>query len=398
MLKFALKNMAIKRAKIILIVLSIVISAAVGILAYNVSAQVEDGIIATTAYYDTIIGPSGSATDLAMNTMFFTGTITDTIDYDYYLELKKDTRVNMAVPFAMGDNYNGAKIIGTTPDFLHSHNVKTGEMFANPMEVVVGYEVARANNLSIGSKIVSSHGVSETGHAHDASPMIVVGILEKTNTAYDNVVFTQLETLWSIHDHGEEEYAEGEHVEGEEHEEHEHGQICAILLKCKSPGYIDAIQSKYKSEPSLLVITPMAVMREVLANIDTSVYIIYILCLIILIMNICIISVITLLNMYDSKKEIALMRLIGIGMNKINTLYIIQNGFIGLISTALAFGMSRLCLLAVRGYVSTMGIVLNVTQVYPLEWAIMAVVAVISVLPTVICTMNMSKKDGIAES
>ncbi len=393
MLKFALKNMAIKRAKIILIVLSIVISAAVGILAYNVSAQVEDGIIATTAYYDTIIGPSGSATDLAMNTMFFTGSITDTIDYHYYLELKKDTRINMAVPFAMGDNYNGAKIIGTTPDFLHNHKVKTGDMFANPMEVVVGSEVARANNLSIGSKIVSSHGVSENGHAHDASPMIVVGILEKTNTAYDNVVFTQLETLWSIHDHGTDEH------EGEEHEEHEeHGNICAILLKCKSPGYIDAIQSKYKSEPSLLVITPMAVMREVLANIDTSVYIIYILCLIILIMNICIISVITLLNMYDSKKEIALMRLIGIGMKKINTLYIIQNGMIGLVSTALAFGMSRLCLLAVRGYVSTMGIVLNVTQVYPLEWAIMAVVAVISVLPTVICTMNMSKKDGIAES
>jgi ABC-type antimicrobial peptide transport system permease subunit len=115
-------------------------------------------------------------------------------------------------------------------------------------------------------------------------------------------------------------------------------------------------------------------------------------------MNICIISVITLLNMYDSKKEIALMRLIGIGMKKINTLYIIQNGMIGLVSAALAFGMSRLCLLAVRGYVSTMGIVLNVTQTYPLEWAIMAVVAVISVLPTVICTMNMSKKDGIAES
>ena len=141
----------------------------------------------------------------------------------------------------------------------------------------------------------------------------------------------------------------------------------------------------------------MAVMREVLNNIDTSVYIIYVLCLIILVMNICIISVITLLNMYDSKKEIALMRLIGIGMNKINMLYIIQNGLIGLVSTALAFGVSRLCLMAVRDYVSTMGIVLNVGRVYPFEWVIMAVVAVISVLPTVICTLNMSKKDGIAE-
>ena len=101
--------------------------------------------------------------------------------------------------------------------------------------------------------------------------------------------------------------------------------------------------------------------------------------------------------MYDSKKEIALMRLIGIGMNKINLLYIIQNGIIGFVSTALAFGVSRLCLLAVRSYVSSMGIVLDVAKVFPLEMAIMAVVFVISVLPTVICTLNMSKKDGVSE-
>jgi ABC-type lipoprotein release transport system permease subunit len=101
--------------------------------------------------------------------------------------------------------------------------------------------------------------------------------------------------------------------------------------------------------------------------------------------------------MYDSKKEIALMRLIGIGMNKINMLYIIQNGLIGFVSTILAFGCSRLCLLAARSYVSSMGIVLDVAKVFPLEFAIMAVVFVISVLPTVICTVNMSKKDGISE-
>lgn len=399
MLKFALKNMAVKRAKIILIVLSIVISAAVGILAYNISAQVEDGIVATTEYYDTIIGPSGSETDLAMSTMFFTGSITETISYEYYEELLLDNRVNVAIPFAMGDNFNGSKIIGTTPAFLNNKKLDDGRMYETKFEAVVGYEVARANGLKLGDKLVTSHGVSEGGHSHESSPLIIVGILDKTNTAYDNVIFTEVETLWATHGHNEQEH----HHEGEddctdeEHHHEEHGEICAILIKCKTPGYIDAIQSKYKDNAALLVITPMEVMREVLSNIDTSVYIVYVLCVIILIMNICIISVITLLNMYDSQKEIALMRLIGIGMNKINLLYIIQNGFIGIVSTALAFGVSRLCLILVRSYVASMGIVLNVSKIFPLEWAIMAVVAFISVLPTVICTLNMSKKDGISE-
>lgn len=428
MFKFAFKNMLIKRAKILLVVFSIVLSASVGILAYNISAQVENGITDTTAYYDTIIGPSGSDTDLAMTTMFFTGSVTDTISYEYYEQVKNDMRVNVAVPFAMGDSYNGAKIIGTSPDFLSSKELDKGEMFSETFEAVVGYEVAKFNGLKLGDELITSHGISGTGHQHTATPLKVVGILEKTNTAYDNVVFTPVETIWATHDHsgeadGGEHELSGDNISSAEHgtheeetlpadenshtsddshadsdtHEHEHGEICAILIKCKSAGQVSQVQEMFKGNSELLVITPAAVMREVLSNVDTSVYIVYVLCLIILIMNICIISVITLLNMYDSKKEIALMRLIGIGMNKINLLYIIQNGIIGLVSTALAFGVSRLCLLAVRSYVSSMGIVLDVAKVFPLEIAIMAVVFVISVLPTVICTLNMSKKDGISE-
>ena len=82
MLKFALKNMAVKKVKIILIVLSIVVSASVALLAYNVSEQVDDGFKTTAGYYDMIIGPSGSATQLAMNTMFFTDKPLGTISYD----------------------------------------------------------------------------------------------------------------------------------------------------------------------------------------------------------------------------------------------------------------------------------------------------------------------------
>jgi protein-tyrosine-phosphatase len=56
MFKFAIKNMAIKKVKIVLIVISIVISACVALLAYNISEQVDDGFKSTAAYYDIIIG------------------------------------------------------------------------------------------------------------------------------------------------------------------------------------------------------------------------------------------------------------------------------------------------------------------------------------------------------
>lgn len=385
MFKFALKNMAIKKIKIILIVISIVISASVAILSFNISQQVDDGIKSTAAYYGMIVGPSGSSTQLAMNTMFFTDKPLGTISYEYVEKLQENPNVALAVPFTMGDSFNGSKIVGTTSDFLNGKTIDTGEMFDSPYEAVIGSSVAEKYKLEIGSKMITSHGLSEGGHSHESTPLIVVGILDETKTAYDNVVFTQIETVWETHNHSESS------------EEHEHGDVCAILIRLKTPSGYDAVKNDLSEESSLLVINPNEVLREVLENVDMSTQIVYILCIIILIMNIFIISVITLLNMYDSKKEISLMRLIGVGMNKINLLYIIQNAIIGLISTLLAFAVSRLCLKLMGGYVASMGVVLDVSKIYAFEWLIMAVVFIISVLPTVICTLSMSRKDGISE-
>ena len=397
MLKFALKNMAIKKTKIILIVISIVISASVAILAYNISEQVDDGFKTTAGYYDMIIGPSGSSTQLVMNTLFFTEAPLGTISYEYFETLEQDTRINKVVPFTMGDSYNGAKIVGTTPDFLEGKEIEEGKTFAAPFEAVIGAGVAKKYGLTLGSEMITSHGLAEGGHAHEANPLVVVGILEETKTAYDNVVFTSVKTVWSTHDHGAEENheEEGEHEEHEEHEEH--GDICAILVKTKSFNYYNQVKTEYSKNGALLVVNPSEVLREVMENVDLSSKIVYILCVIILIMNIFVISVITLLNMYDSKKEISLMRLIGVSMGKINLLYIIQNGFIGLLSTLLAFLASRGCLLLMGEFVASMGIVLDWAQIYAFEIVIMAIVFIISVLPTVVCTLNMSRKDGISE-
>lgn len=91
------------------------------------------------------------------------------------------------------------------------------------------------------------------------------------------------------------------------------------------------------------------------------------------------------------------MRLIGISMNKINLLYIIQNSIMGLVSILLAFGVSRLCMILMNDYVESMGVVLNMSKVYPAEFVILFAVFVISVLPTVIWTFCMSRKDSIAD-
>ena len=398
MLKFALKNMAIKKVQIILIVLSIVISVGIGVLAFNVATQVDEGITSGAGYYSAIIGPAGSNTQLAMNTMYFTDEPIGTIPYSVVSELQQDQRVTSVIPFAMADSYNGYDVVGTTPDYLKEKTVAEGEMFSasGEMQAVVGYNVAKVCELKVGDTIYTSHSAS--GLDAHTEGIVVVGILAESHSAFDNVVFTQIKTLWHMHDHGGEEHGEEEH-------NHSAGTVCAVLVNTRNPGYAMQLVDEYDGKiithdeetHTLQAIEPMSIVRDVLNEADDTKYIVFVLCAVILVMNIMVISIITLLNMYHSAKEISLMRLIGISMKRINLLYIIQNSIMGLVSVVLAFGMSRLCMLFMNDYVESMGVVLNMSKVYPVEFLILLGVFVISVLPTVIWTFFMSRKDSISD-
>jgi putative ABC transport system permease protein len=389
--------MAIKRLQILLIVLSIVISAGVGVLAFNVASQVDDGITSGAQYYSAIVGPAGSNTQLAMNTMYFRESPVGTIPYSVVISLQRDNRVDKVIPFAMADSYNGYGVVGTTPDYLDGKELKSGEMLAadGTLQAVVGYNVAKYCALEVGDQIYTSHSASSTD-THTQG-ITVVGILAETHSSYDNVVFTQIQTLWKMHEHGEHD--------GDEEEHHAHGTVCAVIVKAKNPGvamqlvneYDGRIVSDEGEQFTLQAIEPMSVVRNILEDADDTKYIVFVLCAIILIMNVMVISIITLLNMYHSAKEISLMRLIGISMKKINLLYLIQNGIIGIISTVAAFGVSRICLALAGDYVASMGVVLNVGKVYLPEILILLGIFLISVIPTVICTVVMAKRDSLAD-
>ena len=400
MLRFALKNMAIKRVQVILIVLSIVISAGIAVLAFNVANQVSDGITSNAGFYSAIVGPAGSNTQLAMNTMYFTDKPVGNIPYGVVSDLQADMRVTSVIPFAMADSYNGYSVVGTTPAFLSGREVDKGELFAGDgtMQVVVGSNVAKYNALKVGDVIYTSH--SANGADLHTQGLTVVGILKQSHSSFDNTVFTQLKTLWDMHEHGEDE-----HEEEEEHHHHA-GTICAVLVNTKNPGYAMQLVQEYDGKivmdgdgdsVTLQAIEPMSVVRDVLNDADDTKYIVFVLCAVILVMNVMVISIITLLNMYHSAKEISLMRLIGVSMKKINLLYIIQNGIMGLCAVILAFGVSRLCMSLMNGYVESMGVVLDMGKVYPAEFLILLAVFLISVLPTMLWTYSMSRKDSIAE-
>ena len=273
MLSFALRHMAVRRVKLVMTSLSIIITCCVALLAYNTSTQVSEGIIQTAANYDIIIGPSGSATQLAMNTMFFTDQPLGTIPHSIVQEIEESGLASSVVPFSMGDSYNDAPVVGTTPDLLSGKALAEGEMFEDACEAVIGWDVAMQYDLKTGDTLVTSHGLSGSGHDHAESPLVVTGILKRSNTAYDGAIFTPCDTIWALHDHVQEEEEPDE--DADEHVEHE---ICAVLVRSKSLKDYTALTAAYSDREDYLVINPNTVLREVLENVDMSRQIVFMLC------------------------------------------------------------------------------------------------------------------------
>jgi len=174
MFKFSIKNLLTRKAKFAMTAIAILVSTLIILFSFNVASQINDGIINTASYYDVVVGATGSSTDLVMTTMFFTGTSQDTVSHEVFDELKQNRNVKELVPFATGDNYRGNQIVGTVNEFLKQKELKEGKYFENSFEIVVGYDVAKQNNLKIGDSLVGSHGVSEGSHTHENSPYTIV--------------------------------------------------------------------------------------------------------------------------------------------------------------------------------------------------------------------------------
>lgn len=390
MINFAIKNLLTRKSKFLITTIAIIISTLIIMFSYNLARQLNDGIISTASYYDVVVGADTSSTDLVMSTMFFTGTATETIGEEIYDELKNNKDVKEVIPFATGDNYMGGLIVGTESSFLREKNFESGNNFSKAFEIVLGHNVAEKNGLKIGDKIIGSHGVAESSHSHENNPYTVVGILQKTYTAYDNTLFTKTDSVWETHEEHEEHEENEEH---EEHDEHEHKhEYTAILVKTKNPSEALNLMNELNKKVGILAVNPSTVLRELLENIDFVKNIVYVLCAVIGVMSFVIIYMINLMVMQDVKKDVLLMRLLGLQRKNISKIILFQNGVISILGVFVAFLLTRISLILVNNITTSMGIVMNYTKVYVQEYLIMIVVIIISLIPAFISLWKMFER------
>lgn len=231
--KLAWKNIWFKPLNTILSILLLTASVAIITVLILVEKQFEEKYQSNLDGVDLVLGAQGSPLQLVLSSVYQVDDPTGNISYDSVKVWMQHPYVKKAIPLAYGDNYVGFKIVGTTPDYLEKYQAKIveGKVFEHNFEVVVGADVAEKLNLKLGDTFKGTHGSAAEGEVHDHGEYIVVGIASKTGKVIDNLILSNIPTVWQMHhEEGHEEIAEnpahGEPGHVHEDEEHVHAAEC----------------------------------------------------------------------------------------------------------------------------------------------------------------------------
>ena len=198
-----------------------------------INAQLNNEFTKNLRGIDLVVGGKGSPMQLILSSVFHLDIPTGNIPLEEAQKLEQHPLVKSAIPVALGDNYNGFRIVGTNAEYIahYAGQFTQGRVFNQPMEAVLGSDVAAKYQHQLGDKIVGAHGLVNSDDLHSDFPYTVVGILAPTNTVLDRLVLTPVESVWHVHEHPDADDPE----EVAYKKQHPGKEITALLISYKSP-------------------------------------------------------------------------------------------------------------------------------------------------------------------
>lgn len=168
----------------------------------SASEQLEQKALRDAQGIDLVIGAKGSPLQLILSSVYHIDIPTGNIPLAAQAQLQQNRMVKQVIPLALGDSFQGFRIVGTTADYLSHYGgtLAQGKMFEAPMQAVLGAVAAARTGLTAGDRFVGSHGLAGSGDSHSDAPFTVAGVLAPTGSVLDRLVLTPVESVWHVHE------------------------------------------------------------------------------------------------------------------------------------------------------------------------------------------------------
>lgn len=402
-LQFVKTNILSKKLRNFLTIFSILVSVMLIISVQNLTTQLKSNVIENAGAYDILVGAPGSSIQLVLNTIFYYDAPIANINIEYYESLQKDSRVANVVPIGMGDNYNGYKIIGTSNDFFtDKYKLKSGELFKNNGEAVIGSTVAKITGLKVGDKFSGMHGLTEEGgHAHADFQYTVVGVLEQTKTPSDTVIYTDIESLWTVHGLEHNEHNENDDMEmDDEHDESMHGNssenlITALLVKTTSLSNQVMVTNDLNKNNDIQAINPAATLRKLLVMLNAGEIVVTLVAYVSIFLSIIVLFTTMLSASIERRKDISILRALGANRKTVFKTILLETLIIAIIGAVLGFIVAHIAIGILGNYTAVnYGINISGFSVQIVEVFVLLGAVVLSIVAGMIPAVMVYKTDA----
>jgi len=425
--------------------LSIILTAfgvAILVSIYITSDTFEKQLDSNSKQVDLVVGAKGSPLQLILSALYHVDNPTGNIKLAEAEKLMQNPFIEKAVPISLGDNFKGHRIVGTDTSFigLYEMQLAEGRLWDKSYEVVLGSETARKNKLKLGDKIHGAHGLAENAHIHEEHPFTVVGIMKPSGSIVDNLLLSNLESVWDIHgighedhdhdhageehDHDHADHSEHNH-EGHSHDDHDHDhashdhqhestlaedsivterpksdvfiksiaddivqdkslEITALLIKFSSPAAIGVVPRLVNQSTSMQAASPALETARLFSLMGVGIDSLEILAYVIMIIA----GLSVFISLYnalkDRKYDLAIMRTLGASKIKLFTMLIVEGLIITFIGGILGLVIGHIGLYFISTQTSQSADFIQAFQIYSKEWLILITACLIGVIASII--------------
>ena len=307
--------------------------AAIGCVSFGLAATAVNSSLS----FPLVVGPAGASdTTLVMSTLFNIDKPAGTLDYEVAEKLAEDRRVAAVFPVARADSYIGIPITGVESAYISEisngfsaveKGLKEDDIFGENDKncVVIGSKVAARYEMKTGDTFFGSHGSvgDEEAHLHDFEYR-VCAVLKAVNGPEDFAIFTNLKSVWKIHEHGH------HHHGNSEEPEHAEGKITAILVKTVNPVATAALEREYSENGLTSAADTAKTVRKLLTYMNKAEKAAGFFSYGTLFLVLTMVFVTILASINERKREMALMRTLGIGRLPVSLMIFAESLFVSL--------------------------------------------------------------------
>lgn len=303
------------------------------------ATQIESKLNNNSKDIDLVVGAKGSPLQLILSSIYYIDFPTGNIPLKEANELSHNPFVKRAVPLALGDNYNGVRIVGTDSNYISLYGLKTqsGRFWKADLEATIGENVAKENKLKVGDTFFGAHGLTENKDLHKDHAYKVVGILAPQGNVTDNLILTNVASVWKMH---------GDETAGDD----ENKEITSLLIQYRSPMSVAMFPRMVNQMASLQSASPAMESTRLFSLIGVGVDTLQ--WFAVLIMFIAAISV--FVNLYNSLKErsydLAIMRTLGASRIQLFLIVILEGLILTLIGTIIGIALGHLAMQLIGHY------------------------------------------------